>query len=287
MYQAKTSGRGRVVVFDQAMHDAARDRLELETDLRVALQRNELQLNYQPIVDIDSGVIAGFEALVCWNHPTRGTISPAVFIPIAEESGTIIPIGEWILESSCKQAAEWSHLVKPGAQFFVNINVSKRQLCHPNMLPSLERVIEKTGVDKRHIKIEITETTIVDNRADIVTILDQIRDLGISIAMDDFGTGHSSLSGLHQFPIDVLKIDKSFIDQMGDSVDLASVVFSIVSLAHNLGLEIVAEGVEEESQLAVLQMHGCQYAQGYLFAKPLSVDSATSMLKDKTIRRAA
>jgi diguanylate cyclase (GGDEF)-like protein/PAS domain S-box-containing protein len=287
MYQAKTTGRGRVVVFDQAMHEAAKDRLELETDLRSALQNDELHLNYQPIIDIETGAVSGFEALISWAHPTRGTISPAVFIPIAEESGTIIPIGHWILETACRQAAAWSHLVAPDAEFFVNINVSKRQLCQPTMLQELERVIEETGVNKRHIKIEITESTIVDNRADIVSILEQVRDLGIAIAMDDFGTGHSSLSGLHQFPIDVLKIDKSFIDQMSDSVDMASVVNSIVSLAHNLGLQIVAEGVEDHAQLAVLQMHGCQYAQGYLFDKPLAVDAATATLRDKTPRRAA
>ncbi|MCB9847629.1 MAG: EAL domain-containing protein [Phycisphaeraceae bacterium] len=279
MYQAKAAGRGRVVVFDAEMHEQAMDRIRIEEDLEFAIENSQLRLHYQPIVSLENGELEGFEALVRWQHPERGLVPPDKFIGIAEDNGFIIEMGEWVLRRACEQAMAWRAMIPDHRSFFVNVNVSKRQLSHPDCIETIQRVLRDTDVDPRLIKIEITESTIVDNRSDLIPILQRIRAHGVLLAMDDFGTGHSSLSGLHRFPIDILKIDRSFIASMEESSELAAVVHSIVTLAQNLGMDIVAEGIETPAQIAILQSHEVRYGQGYFFSKPLPPEEAEEYLR--------
>ena len=269
MYQAKTAGRGRVVVFDTDMHSEALDRLTLEEDLERAIHLQQLRLYYQPIINLETGGLEGFEALIRWQHPERGLVPPDKFIGIAEDNGSIIEIGEWVLRAACVQIKHWNESFPVESPMFMNVNVSKRQITHPGCVESIKKTLDETGIDPTLIKIEITESTIVDNRSDIIPTLEQIRELGCRLAMDDFGTGHSSLSGLHRFPIDILKIDRSFIASMEESRELAAVVHSIVTLAQHLGMDIVAEGIEKPAQITILQSHGVEYGQGYHFARPM------------------
>ncbi len=287
MYQAKAAGRGRVVNFDAEMHSQAIDRMSLEEDLEFAIARDELRLHYQPIISLESGKLEGFEALVRWQHPERGLVPPDSFIGIAEDNGFIIPMGDWVLRTASRQIQSWNERFGQSKRLFMNVNISKRQLTHPECVASLRNAIEELGVDPAVIKIEITESTIVDNRSDIISTLEEIRALGIRLAMDDFGTGHSSLSGLHRFPIDILKIDRSFIASMEESTELAAVVHSIVTLAQNLGMEIVAEGIETEAQIAILQAQEVQFGQGYLFSKPLPPEEAEAFILGRSAGRQA
>ncbi len=280
MYQAKAAGRGQVVLFDRKMHEQALDRLSIEEDLRGAVDRSEFVLVYQPIIELVTGRLEGFEALVRWEHPTRGLVCPDDFIPIAEDTGLIVYLGQWVINEASRQLADWRHRLIVPHEISLNVNVSKRQLCHPEIVPVIERAIRVNELEPRMLKIEITESTIVDNRRDMVPLLERIHDIGVAIAMDDFGTGHSSLSGLHQFPIDILKIDRSFIQSMEKSRDLAAVVHAIISLAKHLGMTIVAEGVETADHVVALQTHGCDLAQGYFFSRPLSVAQAEAYMLD-------
>lgn len=274
MYQAKAAGRGQVVIFDSKMHDLALDRITLEENLEYAIERQELRLHYQPIINLESGALEGFEALVRWQHPDRGLVPPDKFIGIAEDNGFIVEMGEWVLRTACNQIKQWRERHQTANPLFMNVNISKRQLTHPDCVETIQRVMTETGIDPAMLKIEITESTIVDNRSDIIPTLESIRALGVRLAMDDFGTGHSSLSGLHRFPIDILKIDRSFIASMEESSEQAAVVHSIVTLAQNLGMDIVAEGIETPAQIAILQSHEVQFGQGYFFSKPLPPEEA-------------
>jgi len=288
MYQAKSAGRARVVTFDSEMHRQAMDRLTLEEDLEHSMEREEMRLVYQPILNLETGGIEGFEALIRWQHPTRGVVPPDEFIGIAEDNGRILDIGEWVLRTACAQIKEWNTKYPASSQMFMNVNISKRQLIHPEFIDTLRDVMDKAGIEPSVLKIEITESTIVDNRSDIIPTLERVRALGVRTAMDDFGTGHSSLSGLHRFPIDILKIDRSFIKSMEQSKELAAVVYSIVTLAQHLGMEIVAEGVETPEQIAILQSHGVQFGQGYHFSRPLPASEAEDyILTVHSDRRAA
>ncbi len=272
MYQAKAAGRGRVVTFDRAMHELALDRLQMEEELRGALRRGELSLEYQPIVELESGRVISFEALLRWDHPKRERIPPEVFIPIAEDNDTIIEIGRWVLAGACRAAHRFNNgATEPVA---VNVNVSKRQLDQPGFASMVREVIAEEHVSPSWLRLEITESTIVELREEMVPALQGVRAMGVQIAMDDFGTGHSSLSGLHQFPIDVLKIDKSFVQSLNNSRNLAAVVHAIVTLAHHLGMKIVAEGVETPEHVAALQAHGCDLGQGFHFARPMPLSDA-------------
>ncbi len=278
MYQAKEAGKARVVIFDQTMHAQALERLELEADLRGSMERKEFQVHYQPIVHLEDGALHGFEALLRWYHPTRGLISPAEFIPIAEDTGLIVPIGEWVLREACRQLYQWNHHTRPDHPVNVNVNLSMRQVCHPDVLATVRDAINDSGIDPKYLKLEVTESTIIDDRHDMTPLLNQIKELGISLAMDDFGTGHSSLSNLHKLPVDVLKIDQSFIRSMIATRELAAVMQAIITVAQHFDMTTVAEGIETPEQLALLQSLECDYGQGYYFKKPMPADAATRYL---------
>ncbi len=278
MYQAKAAGKARYVVFDEQMHQQALHRLNLEKDLRKAIERGEFSLNYQPIISLEDATLQGFEALLRWKHPVLGLVSPDQFIGIAEETGDIVSIGNWVLEQACRQLVKWKSTINGAENLYVNVNVSKRQLTQPDVVPNLSRIFDEVGVGPADVKLEITESVIMDDRHEITPVLESIRALGVQLAMDDFGTGHSSLSCLHRFPINVLKIDREFILNMGDQIEFTAVIQAIVTLAHTLGISVVAEGIETADQVAQLQALECDHAQGYHFAKPMSIDHATDYL---------
>ncbi|MCP5024280.1 MAG: EAL domain-containing protein [bacterium] len=278
MYQAKTGGRAQYRIFDRKMHSDAVKRLNLENDLRNSDMDSEFRLYYQSIVRLDTVEIVGFEALVRWEHPVHGLVPPDDFIPVAEETGLIVPLGEWILRTATSQLKQWQEQFDCEDSLFMNINIARRQLLHPSLKITLESLLEEFELKPGDVKLEITETTVMDERHDMVPAMEDIRAMGFPLAMDDFGTGHSSLGCLHAFPIDVLKIDRSFIDTLGDSREFTAVVQAIVTLAHHLELDVVAEGVETKEQLAQLQVLGCLYVQGYLFSKPLPPLEAAELL---------
>ena len=283
MYQAKSNGKSRVQIFDEAMHRAVMRRLDTERELRLATMNEttieaSFRLRYQPIVDLVDARVVGFEALVRWEHPVNGMIAPDKFIPIAEETGTIVPIGEWTLRRAFEQAVIWRRNIGPTRPFKVNVNLSRRQLIQPGLIPSLEKLIEETGVRPSDVMLELTETFMMDARIDAVEIMNRIRALGISLAMDDFGTGQSSLSCLRQFPIQTLKIDRAFLLNITRKREFSAVVQAIISLANNLELDVVAEGVEDDNQLVQLQAMECAHAQGYFFSRPVDAAEATRLL---------
>ncbi|MEM8737730.1 MAG: EAL domain-containing protein [Planctomycetota bacterium] len=272
MYHAKALGKARYSVFDQDMHDESLKRLVLERELRQAIGTSQMFMVYQPIVSVSDGSVNGFEALIRWQHPELGVVRPDQFIHIAEETGLIVPLGNWIFEQTCREIKAIRSTV-PGLEFFMNINLSRRQLVQPDFAETVYRIFQQAEIDPADIKLEITESVIMDRRADMTGVLEQLRGMGFAMAMDDFGTGHSSLSCLHEFPIDVLKIDRSFIQSLDQHIEFAAVIQAIVTLAHTLGMTVVAEGIETVEQLAVLQALECNHLQGYLFSKPRPLDS--------------
>lgn len=278
MYEAKSAGKGQVMNFDLRMHDEAQRRIRIEDDISHAIDRDELFLVYQPIVQIDQMKLIGFEALVRWNHPERGLVRPDHFISIAEDTGQIVEIGAWVLEEAVRQLQSWDNDHGIDKDLEININVAKRQLIHPRFIDSVRDTIQKYDVDPSRIKLEITESTAIDPRHDMTGVIREVKALGVQIAMDDFGTGHSSLSLLHELNLDVIKIDKSFIDGMNLSRELGAVLQSIIALAHNLGKTVVAEGVETQDQVVALLSHGCDQIQGYFFSKPLESEEATRFI---------
>ncbi len=278
MYHAKQTGKARHAVFDHQMHDQAMRRLRLENDLHEAVHSGQLCLHYQPIVALNDGSIAGFEALVRWRHPELGLVSPADFIPIAEETGLIVPIGAWVLEEACTQLQTWLTRLQLPEDLTMHVNISRRQLGDENFSMVVRRVLDKVKVAPELIMLEITESLIVDSMEEMLPRLHALKHLGVGLSMDDFGTGHSSLSCLSQFPIDNLKIDRQFIVNMTRDRASSAVLFSIVTLAQNLSLNVVAEGLETAEQVAVLQAMECDFAQGYFFAKPLPAAQAEQLL---------
>lgn len=280
MYQAKAAGRGRVCCYDQAMHDAQMERLEIEEDLGTAAACGQLALHYQPVVELATGAIISAEALLRWTHPKRGPISPAVFIDIAEESGQIEEIGAWVIETACQQLAHWRRRQLVADSFALSINVSKAQLLTPDFIVRLLAAIDRAGLPRRSLKIEVTETTVVDNRAGVAEVLNELRQLGITVMMDDFGTGHSSLSGLHTLPVDELKIDQSFIRPADSNSDLLAITGSIVSLAQHLNLRTVGEGVESQQHVDLLRELGCTCGQGYYWSRPVPEEAFEALLSD-------
>ena len=281
MYRAKAAGRARHQVFDRAMHDEAVIRLELENDLRHALQHQQFRLVYQPIIDLRTGLAIGFEALIRWDHPERGVISPIDFIPVAEETGLIVPIGGWVLLEACQQLKQWQEQFPWESPLCMNVNISKRQLTQTDLVKTLQNVLRTTRIEPHTLKLEITETAIMDNLNEFNPVLQRIRTCGVYLCIDDFGTGHSSLSCLHEFSIDVLKIDRSFLINMKENRAYAAVTQAIVTLAQNLGMDVVAEGVETPQQVAQLQALEADYAQGYYFAKPLPPEEAAAFLQNQ------
>ena len=280
MYQAKAQGKGRYHLFDAAMHEQIVQRLSLEQEMRQCSFEDEFELLYHPIVSLERGHTTGLEALVRWQHPERGRIAPDTFIDIAEETGLIIPLGEWILRTACHQLKQWHDALGHDTPLIMNVNVSKRQLMHPGFCDLLLDVIDETGVRAGELNLEITETTVMDARHDVVDVMRRVRQIGVQLALDDFGTGESSLSCLHRFPLDMLKIDRTFIDNIDQHREFSAVMHAIVTLADNLKLDVVAEGIENREQLAQLQAMECAYAQGYLFTRPLSADAVPGFIAD-------
>ena len=283
MYKAKASGKNRHEVFATKMHEQALKRLQLEADLHHAIANQEFELYYQPIICLKTGTISGFEALVRWQSPTRGFVSPGAFIPIAEETGLIIPMGQWILETACRQMSDWQQQFAHGSSWLMSVNLSSRQFSQPNLVEQIKHTLEITNLDAKNLKLEITESMVMDDVENTITLLNRLKDLGIKMSMDDFGTGFSSFSYLHRFPMDTLKVDRSFVSNMSQGAKNQEIVSTIVMLAHKLSMDVVAEGIETEPEKEILQGLNCEYGQGYLFAKPLAKQDATKLLADKII----
>ena len=277
MYRAKNQGRGRYEVFNAEMYTQVKALLQLETELQRALSNHELQVYYQPIVLLSTHQIVGFEALVRWQHPQRGLISPAEFIPVAEETGLIILIDWWVLHEACRQVLQWQLQYASANAFTISVNVSSKQFAQPSLVEQIERTLQETGLNPASLKLEITESAIVHNTESAALILSQLKALGIQLHIDDFGTGYSSLSYLHQFPIDVMKIDRSFVNILEKDTERLEIARAISTLAHNLGMEVVAEGVETAEQAERIGALHCRYGQGYFFFKP-SDSKATEAL---------
>jgi len=265
MYRAKEGGRARCVLFDAEMRAGAMRRLETERELREALDRDELALYYQPVVNLRSGEINGLEALVRWRHPERGILDPADFVSIAEDSGLIEPIGRWVQERACRQGLEWHQLRPDSRPFDVAVNLSARQVAHRDLPATVEEIIARTGLDPVHLRLEITESVLVEESATAISSLHALDELGVRLVLDDFGTGYSSLAYLNRFPFHALKIDRSFVDALGIEQEPTAIVEAIIGMARALSLEVIAEGVESEVQLAELRRLGCDFAQGHLF----------------------
>ena len=274
MYRAKEHGKACYEIFDTAMHTRAVTLLRLESDFRRALENQELCVYYQPIVAIESGELHGFEALVRWEHPERGIILPSDFIPLAEETGLIVPLGLSVLREACNQLRSWQQRSVLNRYLIMSVNLSGKQLMQPNLTEKIEEVLRESQLDPWRLKLEITETVVMENSELAAITLTKLRGLGVRLSIDDFGTGYSSLSYLNRFPVDTLKIDRSFVARMSQADENLQIVKTIVTLAGNLGMEVVAEGVETEDQLSQLKALKCQYAQGFLFAEPLDVDEA-------------
>ena len=279
MYRAKAQGKARCEVFDQATHDQAVGRLKLETDLRRALEREEFRVYYQPIVSLASGNIAGFEALVRWDRPGVGIVAPAEFIGVAEEMGLIVFIGNWVLRKACEQAHRW-HLANPGERLLtMSVNVSGRQFKHPDIVEQVEKILRETQVDPTAIKLEITETITMDNAERTIRVVKGMKRLGVRVSIDDFGTGYSSLSYLRRFPMDTLKIDRSFVQNLASNPENLEIVRTIIGLARNLGMDVVAEGAETADEIEQLKALECDFSQGYFFSKPVDSEQADNLLR--------
>ena len=279
MYYAKDNEEN-YVIFDPKMHIRAVTRLQLETDLRFAIERNEFELYYQPIIGLETASLVGFEALVRWNHPQRGLVPPDEFIPISENTGLIIPMTVQILHSACSQVVKWQEKSGSGKPLSVAVNLSGKHFGHPALVEQITSVIAETGIDPSSLKLEITESAVMENAETAILMLKQIKETGVQISIDDFGTGYSSLSYLHRFPIDLLKIDRSFVSAMEENTENGEIVRTVIALAKALNLKVVAEGIESIHQFHQLKILGCEYGQGYLFSKPLPVADIERLLED-------
>ena len=278
MYRSKGKGLGRYEIFDPSMLDRVMTRLELETDLRKALENQEFVVHYQPILEMKTDRIIGFEALVRWQHPTKGLIPPAEFIPTAEETGLIVPLGYWVLDEACRQLHSWHAQYPADPPLTMNVNLSIRQCAQPDLIKKISMILKKNELEPRFLKLELTESLIIDESGSTAAMLSDLRDMGIQVQIDDFGTGYSSLSYLHTLPVDTLKIDRSFISRLGIDKNNTEIVQTILALAHSLGMKVVAEGVETNEQLSTLKDMDCEFVQGYLFAKPVNSLEAGALL---------
>lgn len=278
MAQAKAQGGGGYVLFDREMHDRAVRRLELEMDLRHAVERQEFQAYYQPIVGLADGRLAGFEALARWNHPVRGLVSPAEFIPVAEETGLIVPIGRWMLQEACRQAKAWQERFPKQGPLAVSVNLSAKQLQHSKLLADVAAALSDSGLPAELLKLEITESVVMENAEQAITLLHGLRELGVRLMLDDFGTGYSSLATLHRLPINTLKVDRSFVSHLHDNETDRHFVETIVLLANKLEQEVVCEGVELPEQAAILAAMGVQYSQGFLYSRPVAAHEAEMLI---------
>ena len=287
MYRAKEKGKACYEVFDSVMHARAVALLRLENDLRRAIDRQEFRVFYQPIVALETRRIIGFEALVRWMHPERGFVAPDEFIPLAEETGLIADIDRFVLREACRQMVEWQKLSPANRPLTLSANLSSKELTQEGIVEQIKMVLVETDFDPRCLRLEITESAIMENVEASALMLAQLRDLGVRISIDDFGTGYSSLSYLHRFPVTTLKIDRSFIGRMSEDTENFEIVRTIMTLANNLGMDTVAEGVETERQLSQLRLLKCEYGQGYLFSRPVDAEAAGQLLAHKTDTRRA
>jgi diguanylate cyclase (GGDEF)-like protein/PAS domain S-box-containing protein len=279
MYAAKRQGKGRYALFEPAMHASIVERLDLAADLSRAVEKGQLHLCYEPQISLESGRICCLEALVRWRHPTRGEVSPGEFIPLAEETGMILPIGRWVLREACRQVKTWQERWPTPAPLTIAVNLSARQLQHPGVVDEVRAALAAAGLDPQSLVLEITETAIMEQMDAAITILTELRRLGVRLALDDFGTGYSSLSYLQRLPVDILKIDRSFVVGVARSIEDSALARGILTLAQTLGLETIAEGIETAEQLATLRELGCQLGQGYFFARPLGPAAVDALLE--------
>ena len=278
MYRTKALGKARYEVFDPTMRDRALARMRMETDLRRAVERDEFQILYQPIVSLETGEISGFEGLVRWNHPDRGLVSPAEFVPVAEETGLIVPIDRWMLHEGCQQMRRWNVRFPLDLPLSISINLSCKQFMQPELIDIINQVLQETGLEGRNLRLEITETMLMENMDYVARVLTKLKRLNVQLAIDDFGTGYSSLCYLHRLPIDTLKIDRSFVGRMGIDEGSTEIVRTIRTLAHNLGMKVIAEGVETAEQQDKLKALACEYGQGYFFSKPVNTEAAEALI---------
>ena len=279
MYTAKSKGKARFEIFEAKMHDAVVARLGMEAELRRAIDRREFVVHYQPIVKLDTSEVIGAEALVRWQHPTRGLVPPMEFIPLAEETGLIVPLGGWILREACRQLAEWQRLRAGGKPFVMNVNLSSRQLVRDAIADEVAAAVDESGIRASWLVLEVTETVLMADPLVAATALGHIRDLGVRVALDDFGSGYSSLSHLRRFPIDIVKIDKSFVDDVANDGTESAIARSIIDLGRAMQIETVAEGIELDEQAEVLRSLGCEFGQGYFFARPMAASGWTGLLR--------
>ena len=281
MHHAKRTGRARNQTFETVMRLETLKQFHMDTDLRQAIERQEFSVAYQPIVDLRKGTIAGFEALVRWIHPIRGFISPGEFVPVAEELGLIIPIDRFVFGRSCRQLVAWQDAGVASATTTMAVNFSSKQFSRSDLVSSVADVLRDTGMKPACLKLEITESAMMDNPETTAGLLEELGRLGVKLALDDFGTGYSSLSYLHRFPLDVVKIDQSFVSPIGQDGDESPIVRTILTLAEQMSMEVVAEGIETEQQLQLLRGLACTYGQGYFFSKPLPPEDASALLAKK------
>jgi EAL domain-containing protein (putative c-di-GMP-specific phosphodiesterase class I) len=278
LYRAKTTGKNRFVVFRPEMRLALQGRVSLENDLRRAIANDELRLLYQPTFELRSGRVIEMEALLRWEHPTRGLLAPAEFIPIAEESGLIVELGTWAIRGACEQAAEWqTHNCNVG----ISVNVSARQLDDPGLLQAVQAGLRATGIAPASLTLELTETALMRDSSLIATRLQALKHLGVRVAIDDFGTGYSSLAYLHQFPVDALKIDRGFMSTIPKLPETKALIRTLLQLAASLGVDTIAEGIENEAQLRFLISEGCRCGQGFLLSPPMEAHAARSFLDQR------
>ena len=274
LYRAKEAGRGTFAFFEESLNERAQERRQLETDLRLAIERGEFELHYQPLFDLEQNCICSFEALIRWNHPTRGLIAPAEFVPVAEDTGLIVPIGAWAVREACRRAATWPQNIR------VAVNVSAVQFHRGALHETILAALAASGLEPARLEVEITESVFLEGGETTLKLLHSLRSLGVRIALDDFGTGYSSLSYLQSFPFDKLKIDRSFIQNLLTRDGATAIVHAITELANALGIETTAEGVEETAQLEELRSHGCSSVQGYLFAEPMTASDVDQLFRD-------
>lgn len=278
MYQAKAQGKGRLRVFSKSMHRQAMEILGIENDLRKALQSDEFFLEFQPIINLSDGSLSGFEALVRWAHPRRGRINPGDFIPVAEDSGLILPLGQWVMENACRILAGWRASMPEASDLNLSINLSAKQLSQPNLAGRVKRILDGYGLPAGCITLEITETSVMEDPQASLSLLNQLKNLGLRLAIDDFGTGYSSLTYLQRFPVDTLKVDRSFVTGMDRHAESGEIVQAVVAMAHSLGLTVVAEGLENDGHLITLRNMRCDKAQGYHLYRPLRLDAASALI---------
>jgi len=278
MYRAKSKGDGALEIFDPSMNRKARERFHLEAELRHALERGEFRLAYQPLVSFHTGRIEGWEALVRWQHPERGLVSPLDFIPLAEETGLIVPIGQWVLQEACRQAKDWQDRHPSEPPRMINVNLSMRQFQQKDLVEMVTRVLTGQGLQPRHLRLEITESVMMKDPEASIGAMQQFKGMDVNLVIDDFGTGYSSLGYLKRFPVDALKIDKSFVDRLGHDTEDTAIVEAVISLSKSLGLRVTAEGIETREQFERLKAMGCDQGQGYYLSRPLPAEAMEDLL---------